>query len=586
MKDKLSLTLNAQFFVPKKQINAADIKAIVDAATGNAADNELVHSEFRIERRAIDRDFSYKYSLSIFKTERQVYFLTESDLKDKIYGFILLLEFENHLVVLRKSSDNIYPAVEKNFDLLSSDKLTSIFDDDLVDFQKISIRNMTVSDKAIRSRSYEAVDLKGALSSHAAGRSIPYFLRLRNGASLTTMSLNAGRVHEASARRSLDQVALWAGEVISRLNARPKDKNFLNSFAKKVELSNVLSKSKPAALLIECGALKDKIDNDDLVLIYKNKLGRTIPLRKGKIEKLYKELEEVYEIDPKNLNMVHNKYVGHLVLNSKSITLRIRTLGRLYIRKNGKDELIQGFISKHGFFSICFTDPKFMYFMGECFEDVSGVAEIKNLLKLMVPLPSLKNVTSEKGVVTAASKSFDRSSVFDAVEKHHANDTYLFCDDLGDEWADHISLNIKDSCVAFIHSKHGEVSRSASNMHDVVGQAIKNLGNMFFDSNRFIAKHGSKLKDTYSGTKISRCRKGRQKALVGEVEKILADHRLHRKCILACSFLSKRQITTEFNKIASGKTVKGNILQLLWIISSFSHASKDAAVVPVIYCRP
>jgi hypothetical protein len=64
-----------------------------------------------------------------------------------------------------------------------------------------------------------------------------------------------------------------------------------------------------------------------------------------------------------------------------------------------------------------------------------------------------------------------------------------------------------------------------------------------------------------------------------------ADFRLHRKCILACSFLSKTEVSAEFSKIKSGQRVPGHVIQLLWIISSFAHAAKDANVIPLIYCR-
>ena len=72
--------------------------------------------------------------------------------------------------------------------------------------------------------------------------------------------------------------------------------------------------------------------------------------------------------------------------------------------------------------------------------------------------------------------------MFSFVEKKQKSedDEYIFCDDLLDEWADHITFNDKKARISFIHSKHGKKSTSASNLHDVVGQGIKNLGNMFF----------------------------------------------------------------------------------------------------------
>jgi hypothetical protein len=67
---------------------------------------------------------------------------------------------------------------------------------------------------------------------------------------------------------------------------------------------------------------------------------------------------------------------------------------------------------------------------------------------------------------------------------------------------------------------------------------------------------------------------------------LLKDFKLNRSCILSCSFLSKKNIEKEFNKIKSGKNVGGHITQLLWIISSFAHAVRDMNVRPIIYCKP
>ncbi|TOJ01974.1 hypothetical protein CGI47_24710, partial [Vibrio parahaemolyticus] len=89
--------------------------------------------------------------------------------------------------------------------------------------------------------------------------------------------------------------------------------------------------------------------------------------------------------------------------------------------------------------------------------------------------------TSEKGTFVSDQTAFAEGSMFHFVENLHEGDDYVFCDDLGIEWADHITFNLNEGSIAFIHSKHGDETTSASKLHDVVGQGIKNLGNMFFD---------------------------------------------------------------------------------------------------------
>ena len=33
------------------------------------------------------------------------------------------------------------------------------------------------------------------------------------------------------------------------------------------------------------------------------------------------------------------------------------------------------------------------------------------------------------------------------------------------------------------------------------------------------------------------------------------------------------------------KNVRGHIVQLLWILSSFIHAARESGVIPIIYCQ-
>lgn len=584
MHNELSLTLNAQFFSVDGQPDDVAFRSILDAAIDNADPSApLLADDFRQVAEHSSGTFEYRYSLRIFLSERAVYFLPEVPVTDKIYAFILMLEIDGYVAILKKSCANISESLEGVLAPATHEELASTFEDDEVTFQKLSVRNMTVSDKAVRTRSYEAVNLQGLLSTHAAGRSIPFFVRVRKEDALSSLSLNSARLFESSDRLSVDQVALWASENIAKIKSKSANKQFLSSFAKRIELAEVLKISAPSAVLVESGALYDRLRDDGLVLMFKTKSGPKIPLPKRVCDKLLFSLEKVYEIDG-NLDLVGIDGC-FIKKNKKSLSLWSSLLRKMFVLANGKEVTLQAFIAKHGLYSICFSDPKYMYFMGQCFEDTAGLSEIDSILDILVPVAGIGIATSEKGVFTTASSSFQASTVFAFVEQMHQNDDYLFCDDLGDEWADHIAFNKTDSCIAFIHSKHGAVSTSASNLHDVVGQGIKNIGNMFFDAPGFMSKYNKKLSKKYSGTKISRRRKGSPYALNRYLKPLLGDYRLHRKCILACTFLSKADVAAEFQKIKNSKPVSGHVIQLLWIISSFAHAAKDMSVIPIIYCK-
>lgn len=587
MPERLELTKNAQFYVPKNAIDDSIINDILDAAVDNMETGaQFVVDSFREEKSVEDSDLNYKCTARVFPSLRPVYFIGEA-LEDRVYAFILLIEYENYLAIFKKSCANISEIIKENFTLVDSSGLTATFDDNDVEFQKIALRNMTVSDRAMRARSYEAADLKGLLSTHSAGRSIPFYLKLRQGAVTKTIS-STGRLIESSQRKTLDEIAEWVKEQVELIESPSNGNNFLDSFAKKVGLSDVLDICEPNAILVESTPLYERIERDGLVLTYKTVRNGSLVVSSRVKNKLFADLEHVYELDSE-YKVVGREACTRLRKNEKSLTLTSKALAKFRVVENGKEVTLQKFIIKNGYYSVTFTDPKFMYFMGACFEDSSGVSEINSILEILHPKPEIFVVTSEKGSFTDASTEFDADSMFGVVESLHQGDDYIFCDDLGIEWADHITLNKTESNISYIHSKHGDSSTSASNLHEVVGQGIKNLGNMYFTKDQMLERINGKFSKAYnnngSNTGITRIRKGDATLAEDYLDELLKDYKLHRKCILSCSFLSKSAVTVEFSKIQRGESVSGHVIQLLWIISSFAHAVKDMNAIPIIYCK-
>ncbi|TLI81005.1 hypothetical protein FEK43_15385 [Escherichia sp. E2562] len=593
MLEKLELTKNAQFYISKgsKPIEDAFILDILNASDDNIEPEALyILNEFRVKSNLIDKNIPYLYSVRIFPTIRPVYFIGKDEgevgLYDRIHAFIVIFEFENCISIIKKSCSNISEKIEKNFDLITNTMIAETFNDSDVSFQRISLRNMTVSDKAIRQRTYEAPDLKGTFSTHAAGRSIPLFLKFRQGSTVRTIS-GTGRLVESSNRINFDNLALWVYNQLSLIKDGGGEKDFLDAFAKPKKLHEVLEHTKPNAILIESSSLYDQLIEDDINIRYENKKGIKIELKTDELDRLIKHLERVYPIDPEG--KIKTKFgQASIRATNKTLTFDSSFLRSFKVNVSGSNVTLQSYIKKNGFYSITFDDPRYMYFIGNCFQDDSGVAEINSILDMLRPVEKMDSVTSEKGSFRKNSVQFSKNSMFNLVEKIHKNDDYIFCDDLGNEWADHITFNKSDSCINFIHSKHGSVSTSASNLHDVVGQAVKNLGYMNFSKADFMKKIDAKFVGKYNSTKgetnINRTRKGNLNDLDKYLSNLLKDFKLHRKCILSCSFISKNEIKDEFDKISRGEKVNGHITQLLWILSSFSHAVKEVNAIPIIYC--
>ena len=439
----------------------------------------------------------------------------------------------------------------------------------------------------MRTKAYEAADLKGLLSLHAAGRSIPYFFKLKLNGRVKTISAQSGRVVESSERKSLDDIVGWVCSQIQQIKNPSLSKEFLGSFAQFVDLDIVWGIAQPTAVLVESSFIVDNLVEKRVPLFYAARKGKSFELRGARLSSLIAQLEAVYEVGAApGLFLKGASSSASLSKNKNSLSLSASILRKIKLEENGKELTLQSYINKNNLTTISFSDPQYMYFMGQCFKDGSGINEIPALLRSLVVVEDLVLATSEKGEYKPARKKFDSDSVFGVMESYYKKSDYVFCDDLGDEWADHIVFNRKDFSVSFVHSKHGDVSRSASNLHDVVGQAIKNIGNMDIDLRAFNRKYDDKILNNYRDGKMPRVRKSLRGDFKSYLAEMRQDYRFNKRCVICCSFLSKGVVEREFGKLQRGVRVPGNITQMFWILSSFIHAAKEAGVSPVIYCQP
>lgn len=602
-----------------------------------ATNNKIKSSSFilNIFRKNFHNFHDIKYTVRVFLTDRPIYFLKEisakanedertlfSKLKDKIHAYIILIEYKDYICILKKSCADISSITEERLTLIDLHELGKIFTED-AKYKKMAFKLITSSNRDVNSKTLHAYDLKGALPLYGAGRSIVSGFQVSNKGTLSSIT-STGRFTENAQRSRLENIFQWIKIQVDKLEESKDSVNsFLKNFSKKVNLENLPRDVIPDSLMIDGSGLSELIENLSSDIFYKNnennflilddhskkilfgRLENLFPIKNKDnhyvIEKIYtvKPYGDKYKIFRKN-NLNENENDNKLNMNLKSITFSIDLLKRLYIDENGEKVNLNKFIIKNKLYSITFTDFKYMYLMGGCFYDTSGSSEVMELLSMLHPFDEMNSINDEKGTkkLNKRSKNFPKISMFNFIEEvqKEQGDDYIFCDDQGDEWADHITFNQKLSRICFIHSKHGKQSTSASNLHDVVGQGIKNLGNMFFSKDqiwnmKFENGSNKKFFTTYNiakkQTNIPRLRlgNGNPDQIKKYLENLLKDKRLYRECILSCSFLSKKMIESEFLKLENQQPISGNITQLFWILSSFSHACKERGITPIIYCN-
>jgi superfamily II DNA or RNA helicase len=110
-----------------------------------------------------------------------------------------------------------------------------------------------------------------------------------------------------------------------------------------------------------------------------------------------------------------------------------------------------------------------------------------DLVDILVSLPALTHITSEKGAaVQPAGAGWLAGSLFEFIDRRGAagflasqgfDPDILICDDIGPELADFIAVRLDPPRIALIHAKHGDGGTiSAKAFHVICSQAVKNLG--------------------------------------------------------------------------------------------------------------
>jgi len=182
-----------------------------------------------------------------------------------------------------------------------------------------------------------------------------------------------------------------------------------------------------------------------------------------------------------------------------------------------------------------------------------------------------------------------RNSIFRIVDDVIAKgDDALVCDDFGDEWADFVGVDstFDAEVVSFYHAKHGKSSLSASNLHEVVSQALKNVGRLVLTEDDIETKAPSWAK-TWQKSGIARIRRGGDAAAFGELLRATSSRpRATKRICLVVSMLSKTLLDDLFDRCKKDQALAAHEVQLLHILMTFSGGCVESGAQPNIYVRP
>src|SRR5690606_170542 len=192
---------------------------------------------------------------------------------------------------------------------------------------------MNISEKGIRARSYEAADLKGHMSPHAAGRSIPRFTQVRSKDETKSLGLTAGRINQLTDRASIPQMVEWVSKTFDLMKRKRVDKSFFSTFAKRISLQEVLDSARPASILFERASIEEHLAEQNIDLWY-IKDGRYKKLKSKSLKRFLRTMDVAFEVNEER--RIVGTRSGTLKVNKKTISPDTIALRRLKI-KSGND---------------------------------------------------------------------------------------------------------------------------------------------------------------------------------------------------------------------------------------------------------
>lgn len=598
--DHITLNENAYFY--KKEdadsfFTATHINQIFVAASEDKLGNYLLKIKKKTETVGAD---IIEFSICVFKLESLPSFIDEEITprwKEQKLAYLLIVDFKDYVFISRKNISGIDKLLYDGLTLIDYTILNTLFVDSNTFFEKFSLNNTSVSQDSIRGKTIEAIDLKKSFSPYGAGKYVLGSVRLKNAEEKTSITFNTSRITKFGEKKYLNELFVWSLAVIEKIRHHVQANSFLDVFATPIEYEAHKDSLIPISFLFNLRKFHEDVESGRL-LNCELRLS-DVSIRQIPLSKILSALQSVFNVESITVGAdTTYKLESSLAddieisLNKKSITIHSDKVSKLILTfDNGKETSLTGYFNYYNDFIINFEDLSLVYTNRKLFKDSKLISYIDSFIEAFNGKAELNTVTSEKGTFTNASTAFTANSIFNFTESRIIYDAdYSFLDDLGNEWADFIKL--KGNTLSFIHAKFGDSNFSASNFHDVVGQALKNIGNMT-PSNEQIDLKAIHWTNNFNiagyNTAITRMRIGDTIPNATDTyKKLLLNPNLKREIVLVVNFISRTQLRDRLYKLRAGTVFgeKNQVIQILWLLSSLINSCQENGIGVHIICKP
>ena len=593
--DNFMLIRSAQFFHSNCHINKVEILNLLNSIKTEVSVVRKIWEECQqtVSVSLYGKNYPLLLSGLVLQFKNEPTFLKRGTVNEERVGYILLVEHRiKDKTILSVSTQHLSFDDQKlsYCKRLDFKSLRNLYSDSDPQYQFINVANMTISDYALRSASYDAVDLKTALPFSGLNRFIAKSVRQRVGQRSVEYTCATSRIRMSGSRVEIVEYLRWSLETCLELLKPQRPSDFIKSFASAIKLSSKPSKLKPDSLLIDRWAIEGFIEDG----IYKKpSLLESDKLSDIETQELLLLISKPLELEVTSQGIINIKSSQHLSGKIEQLKtkykVKFNNLADYFIKSEiDMSKSLENLIDDEQLFLITFDSGKYAYRAGCLFEDHNLKSSVNLVCSALIEKQSLKQAHVEKFSAKSPGKSVDKfqfDSLFNALEKDFCQkDSLLICDDYGTEWADYFEFRVSKNEKRLIayHCKMlgGE---GASPWQEITGQAAKNLGSIHGDANVFKGR-ATRTNGVWCQSKIKRIRsKHTIKQMKTFLDSFFTGPVEREVCLLVGGKCRHVNVTTELNKLAADQSVKAETTQLNWILGSFISGAKSAGIQPKIY---
>lgn len=569
-----------------------------------------------------ESDFFY-YS-KVFKIQTEPSFITDSRLLETKYGYCTIVKYKEYILINSKFCSLNKEVIKIIGTELPFEEFTKYFTKDTAEFEKITLSNSSIM-SGIRSRIIEGQKLQENFRPIYSSKHVLKAFRVLQDGVVFSQSPSTSKLNYRNGKLKVEEYINWCKTIIDSINTNNSSKYFDN-FAKPVDISK-MKELVPTIIFIDLNFLKDyedlrfitrqeqveiescfifkyynglfnlqNLSNDKYIIDYNYPYvlsSRTnLKLNKNNSSSLQKikyttnnRIEDAFKTS-KNKQLKINK-------NKKTITYHIEDIDIFYKYKDDDKEItLKELIENNS--TILFDNSQFFYYKKTLFQD--SKLQDSGFLRYFHAENNMINAKSEKGIFNQNSVNFSDDSIFDILEKRLRGLEYtdIICDDLGNERADYIAFD--ENRLGFFHAKYKQVDsdrgkKSASALHDVVSQALKNL--VFLDNieninleQTYQHKWLEKYKNNNIQTQINRIRESANSSnsIVERIKETNRQINVQKYMVLVVNFISKSEISDYIQNPSTNTNTQ--IQQIVWLLSSFISTCQEMNIIPQIICKP